>query len=904
MSESSKYFYMGNQKLKRANVPVNFTKQQVKEYVRCSTDIVYFVKKYVKIVNVDQGIVPFNLWPFQEEMINTFANNRFSICKLPRQVGKTTVTAATILWYILFHENYSVALLAHKLAQAREILGRIQLAYENLPKWMQQGVVEWNKSSVELENGSKILAAATSSSAIRGGSFNCVAGNSIVTIKVDTTIYDVTIETLFNTFQNANLSKYIYKPEQKDVYVFRKQILQVVSQYSEEACYQSSSTPYRKTPYNTEMYGWERRQRKHSTSNYKRASITTPTISKKRNRHQPQEKTFICGFSNDVGAAGTFTQTTDRFSKSVFKKTLGGAKVSSLRGKGFSSYPPENKHDSHWKDRFERHEKEDFREKQGPSSKHTKNFRTQKEYINVFDGEAKVKRAYIEDQSQSRKNSKDSSCTSRNETLRRITQEDEFSRAWQSALEQRKEIKVLTSVGYKCFYGIKRTDSQKTIKLSYSDGNWLECTPDHLIFEDNMWVEAKNCVIARKTSASIQDVFDIIGVEEVSSFICNGINVHNCIYLDEFAFVPPHFQGDFFASVYPTISSGNTTKVIITSTPKGLNMFYKMWSEAVDGKNSFVPFEVHWSDVPGRDEKWKEETIRNTSERQFREEFETEFIGSSSTLINPGKLLQLPVVAPIHYTDDYAVYEDPTLTENKNNLYVLVADTSRGVGRDYSAFVVYNVTQLPYKVAARYKNNEISPLLFPNIIHQFAKSYNDAYTCIEVNDNGQQVADILYRELEYENVVMTQMKGRQGQVISGGFASRPTPGVRTTAQVKRIGCTNFKTLVESDKLILGDAEILDELYRFVETGDSYAAEEGANDDLAMCCVIFAWMTMQPYFREWTETNVREKIQQDNLKLLDEEFLPFEVNSGDDHHHVSVRELSSRSFDRWLLSEND
>jgi hypothetical protein len=550
MSENRTSYYMGNQKLKRANVPVNFTKQQVKEYVRCSSDIVYFVRKYIKIVNVDNGIVPFDLWPFQESMINTFTNNRFSICKLPRQVGKTTVTAATILWYILFHENYSVALLAHKKAQAIEILSRIQLAYENLPKWMQQGVVEWNKGSVELENGSKILAAATSSSAIRGGSFNL-------------------------------------------------------------------------------------------------------------------------------------------------------------------------------------------------------------------------------------------------------------------------------------------------------------------------------------------------------------------IYLDEFAFVPPHFQGDFFASVYPTISSGNTTKVIITSTPKGLNMFYKMWTEAVDSKNSFVPFEVHWSDVPGRNEKWKEETIRNTSEQQFREEFECEFIGSSNTLINPGKLLQLPVIAPLKYTDDYAVYEDPSAPENKDKLYVLVADTARGVGRDSSAFVVYNVSELPYRVVARYKNNEISPLIFPNIIHQFAKMYNDAYTCIEVNDNGQQVADILYRELEYENVVMTQMKGRHGQVISGGFANRPTPGVRTTAQLKRVGCTNFKTLVEADKIILGDAEILDELYRFVETGDSYAAEEGAHDDLAMCCVIFAWMTMQPYFREWTDTNIREKIQQDNMKLLEEDLLPFDIDMGvNSFGYEEVRELSGSSFDRWMLSEND
>lgn len=152
---------------------------------------------------------------------------------------------------------------------------------------------------------------------------------------------------------------------------------------------------------------------------------------------------------------------------------------------------------------------------------------------------------------------------------------------------------------------------------------------------------------------------------------------------------------------------------------------------------------------------------------------------------------------------------------------------------------------------------------------------------------------------------MTQMKGRHGQVISGGFANRPTPGVRTTAQLKRVGCTNFKTLVEADKIILGDAEILDELYRFVETGDSYAAEEGAHDDLAMCCVIFAWMTMQPYFREWTDTNIREKIQQDNMKLLEEDLLPFDIDVGvNSFGYEEVRELSGSSFDRWMRSEND
>ena len=166
MSESRDTYYLGNQKLKKANVPLNYTKEEIQEYIRCSNDVVYFVKKYVKIVNVDRGLIDFELWPFQEQMVNTFVYNRFSICKLPRQVGKTTVVAATILWYVLFHENYSVAILANKLAQAREILGRIQLAYENLPKWLQQGILEWNKGNIVLENGSKIIASSTSSSAL------------------------------------------------------------------------------------------------------------------------------------------------------------------------------------------------------------------------------------------------------------------------------------------------------------------------------------------------------------------------------------------------------------------------------------------------------------------------------------------------------------------------------------------------------------------------------------------------------------------------------------------------------------------------------------------------------------------------------------------------------------------
>ena len=335
-----------------------------------------------------------------------------------------------------------------------------------------------------------------------------------------------------------------------------------------------------------------------------------------------------------------------------------------------------------------------------------------------------------------------------------------------------------------------------------------------------------------------------------------------------------------------------------------MNIFYKLWTEAEQGKNSFIPFSVHWSDVPGRDEAWKIETIRNTSEQQFREEFETEFIGSTNTLLSASKLLSLAPAARLKGTDDYSIYEDPTLPENKKSFYIMVVDTARGVGGDFSAFIVINATRFPYRLAAVYKNNTISPLLYPNIIHQFAKTYNDAYVCIETNDIGGQVADILYRELEYENVVFTQMRGRQGQQISGGFGGQSmSPGVRTTKQVKRIGCTNLKTLVEADKLIIDDVEIINEMYTFVETGESYEAEVGAHDDLAMCCVIFAWLTMQPYFKEMTDTNIREKLYQDNMSLIEDDLLPFAVADGSSDDYSEIRTISSSSFDRWLSDEN-
>ena len=512
--------YLGNPNLKAVGVPVEWTSEIWAEYSKCSQDPVYFSKNYVKIVNVDKGLMPFDMWPFQEEMMMNMVNNRFSIAKMPRQVGKTTVTAATILWHVLFNTTYSVAILANKEAQAIEILSRIKDAYSLLPLWMQQGIVSWGKRSIELENGSKIVASATSNTAIRGRSMNMV-------------------------------------------------------------------------------------------------------------------------------------------------------------------------------------------------------------------------------------------------------------------------------------------------------------------------------------------------------------------YLDEFAFVPTSVQESFFASVYPTISSGTSTKVIITSTPNGFNLFYKFWHDSEEGRNQYVRSNVHWSDIPGRDEKWKRETIQNTSEKQFRVEFECEFLGSSNTLIDAFKLQQMVYQNPMRSFENYKGQTDIYYLPERRRNYITTVDVARGVEGDFSAAVVFDVTEYPYRIVAKYKSNEISPLLFPNKIFELAKAYNDSLVLIEINDIGQQVVDILYMDLEYEGVLATQTMGRGGQRIGGGFGGvRPQMGVKTTKQVKRIGCANLKTLIESDKLINLDYDVFYELTRFVEVKDSYEAESGSHDDLVMCCVLFAWLVNQSYFKELFTTDVREQLVQDNNKIIEDSGVTF------------------------------
>jgi len=532
--------YLGNPNLKKSNVQQRFTKKQVGEYLKCAKDPIYFIRKYIKIVSLDEGIVPFDMYHFQEEMVTKFHENRFNIAKLPRQSGKSTIVTAYLLWYVLFNANVNVAILANKAPTAREMLQRLQLSYENLPKWLQQGIVGWNKGSLELENGSKILASATSSSAVRGMSFNI-------------------------------------------------------------------------------------------------------------------------------------------------------------------------------------------------------------------------------------------------------------------------------------------------------------------------------------------------------------------IFLDEFAFVPNHIADQFFSSVYPTISSGKTTKVIIISTPHGMNMFYKLWHDAERRANEYIPTEVHWSEIPGRDEAWKEQTIRNTSEGQFKVEFECEFLGSVDTLINPAKLRVMPYDDPIQQNRGLAVYNK--VEEEKN--YIVTVDVSRGVGNDYSAFCVMDTTTVPYTMVARYKNNEIKPIVFPNIVVDIAKNYNNAYILCEVNDIGGQVADIIQYDLEYENLLMVAMRGRAGQQLGQGFSGKKTQlGIKMSTAVKQIGCSNLKALIEDDKLIIKDYDTIAELTTFIQKGQSFQAEDGCNDDLAMCLVIFAWMALQPYFKEMHDNDVRQRIFDDQRDAIEQDMAPFGlINDGlEDDHIIDAQ------GERWEIAE--
>lgn len=443
-------------------------------------------------------------------------------------------------------------------------------------------------------------------------------------------------------------------------------------------------------------------------------------------------------------------------------------------------------------------------------------------------------------------------------------------------------MKILSEGKFREFDGFEFMGNKPTCILDFGDAK-IECTEDHRFFrDDGEWVEAKDILsdeaysnrhlISFAKTNKIKPVYDAVNVKDSHSFYAEGMTVHNCnfIYLDEVAFIEGY--DEFFASVYPTISSGETTKLLMTSTPRGLNHFWKTCKGAEEGTNGYQFVKVMWYDVPGRGEAWKKETMEalNHDEEMFAQEYCCSFIGSSGTLISGQKLKTLAASNPIAQSEGIMQYERPI----KDRVYALIADVSRGKGLDYSAFSVIDVTEMPYKQVCTFRDNFIGPVDYASIIFRIATLYNEAMVLIELNDIGGQVNDVLYLEYGYENIIFTENAGRSGKRVSGGFGKNVDRGIRTTKSVKSIGCSILKMLIEQEQLILCDFYTIQELSRFSKKGASYEAESGSHDDTVMPLVLFSWLSDQAYFKDLTDINTIMKLKEKTDEQLDDDLLPF------------------------------
>jgi hypothetical protein len=798
----------------------------------------------------------------------------------------TTTSVAYLLWLTLFTDTQTVAVLANKGSLARDILAKYQLAYENLPMWLQQGVVTWNKGNVELENGSKIIAASTSSSAIRGGSFNCVSGKSMTRISVGGKEIEISMEDLYSKITNS--SKYTLYDNKKQgclEYVSREQIQKMVLRDSWKGLFKHEYSE-RNSSYNTSMSGWNKFTREFSEFANKTPYNLSQVVDE--NDFRPRKKEIIvCVDTDDSWSSGEINWYEYTEPRNFYETVIRSTKNISDREKTFSGNNTENEV-TYSAGNKSRNQRQNIKIQNGSTCGNSKNSRTQKKNINRFNRIEEDGRTYVQDKQESGKNKKNSRKTYWNETFGRIKEKNVRSCQRKNTLEQRyknEEILILTEEGYKPFYGIKKTENQKTIKLVFDNGQNIICTPEHKIFTKNGYVFAKDCLnlkclghdgnfcgVHTITENESIDVYDLLEVQDTHSYYCNDILVHQCVFLDEFGFVPNNIAEEFFNSVYPVISSGKTSKIIIVSTPNGMNLFYKLWMDAITGKNNYKTFEIHWSMVPGRDESWKEETIRNTSERQFSQEFECEFLGSSNTLISGRKLQQIAHRDPSFVHDMVRIYESPVKEDGEKNLkdhlYCIMVDVAEGKGLDSSAFQVIDMTAMPYRQVAAYSSSSISPILFPTVIYNTARMYNDAYILVEVN-NTNQIAETLHADFEYENLWKVHTGNKKPQQLSTGFARGVQMGVKMSPQVKRIGCTNLRSLVEADKLILQDFNTYSELTTFIAQKNSWSAESGANDDMVMCLVMFAWVTTQKYFREIVNHDIRKQMQLENMNQIDE-----------------------------------
>jgi|SRR3990170_788448 len=373
----------------------------------------------------------------------------------------------------------------------------------------------------------------------------------------------------------------------------------------------------------------------------------------------------------------------------------------------------------------------------------------------------------------------------------------------------------------------------------------------------------------------------------------------NLLFIDEAAWIEN--WDEFFTSVYPTIISGKTTQIVLVSTPHGLNHFHKTWKFALEKRNDYHPIKVMWFDVPGRDAAWKEETLRgmNYDLEKFAQEQECEFLGSSGSLIAGWKLKELVYQIPILEKDGLSQYCKP----EKGRRYSLIADVSRGKALDYSAFSVLDITEMPYNQVCVYRNNLILPVDYCEIIHNIAKLYNEALVLIETNDIGEQISDLLYHEYEYINLVQTENAGPQGKKISQGFSGKATErGVRTTIRVKNVGCSILKMLIEQNQLTINDTNTIEELATFSKKNKSYEAEPGKHDDIVMGLVLFAWMTDQSFFKEFSDINTLNKLREKTDEEIMNQLLPFGIDDGQNYEEVNFEGLMTKpeksEFDEW------
>jgi hypothetical protein len=386
-----------------------------------------------------------------------------------------------------------------------------------------------------------------------------------------------------------------------------------------------------------------------------------------------------------------------------------------------------------------------------------------------------------------------------------------------------------------------------------------------LMLENIPFFLQPGCKALNKGSIEFSNNSRIVAAATSGSSI-RGLSV-NLLYLDEFAFVDK--ANEFYTSTYPVVSAGSDTKIIITSTANGIgNTFYKIWEGASQKVNEYHPFRVDWWDVPGRDEAWKEETINNTSQLQFDQEFGNTFFGTGDTLINAETLMSFRARNPKNYLEggDLLIYEEPV----KNHEYVMTVDVSKGRGQDYSTFNLIDISVRPFQQVAVYRNNTISPLLFPNIIYKYATLYCEAYVVVESNDQGSVVCNGLYHDLEYENIHL------ESSVKADSI------GIMMNRKVKRLGCSAIKDILESNKLNVVDENTILEISTFIAKGVSWEGADGNHDDLMMNLVMFGYFVTTQFFADMTDINLKQMMFEQRMQEIEDAIVPFGfIDNGDD-----------------------